>query len=190
MARHTTQNGHNCCDNHSSFTSTAHEGYHVPCSKSIARIARRRGGHRRRRIGSPYGSPCNSTGSLTDPQPRGQPEPNLLKDKNGAIPCEEGTIPPVLRGLPESRAAGATGSESPEGETPGSAAHHQLCDPGHVGIRTRWYKFPIRSREHLADLDNRRGAEEGRSECGNTHSVAPPLHPLTPDHWARDQMWW
>ena len=75
MARHTTRNGQKCCDNRSAFTSTPHEGYRVPCSTMIARIVRRRGGHRRRRIGSPCGSPCNSTGSLTDPQPRGQPEP-------------------------------------------------------------------------------------------------------------------
>ena len=39
MARHITQNGQKCCDNHSPFKRTVHQGYNLPCSMIITPIA-------------------------------------------------------------------------------------------------------------------------------------------------------
>ena len=42
IARHNTQNGQKCCDNHSSFKSMVHKGNNFPCSMIITEIACRR----------------------------------------------------------------------------------------------------------------------------------------------------
>ena len=42
LARHNTQKGQKCCDNHSSFKYTVHKGRNFHCSMIITHIARRR----------------------------------------------------------------------------------------------------------------------------------------------------
>ena len=54
MARHSTQNGQKCCDDHVSFKTTVHKGYNLPYSMIITQIARRRARHRPRRIRVPF----------------------------------------------------------------------------------------------------------------------------------------
>ena len=52
MARHTTQNGQKCCENHSPFKRAAPKGYNFPCS--IITHTARPGGHRR--VSIPFGA--------------------------------------------------------------------------------------------------------------------------------------
>ena len=68
MARHNPQNGQKCCNHHSPFKSTVHNGYRFPCSAIVTQTVHRRA---RRRISTPTGrSALEGKGPQRRPQRR------------------------------------------------------------------------------------------------------------------------